>query len=241
MCYLACPVERAHDQVRLVRRQHDFQLHHSTRQIPPPNAPLIGRQRLIRGQCAAIPAAQPFELRARGDHRHLQQLRFGHRRCHAGERPRLCVRQLAHAQGLVDRRQLAESTCHPHLLARCRRVQPNTPGQPVRTRGSALFVPSTGLVELPNAGQQPVRSRIHMRRQVRYLPTQILDGQHSAKLNICSAICQGENASVCANSCARERRQESVAAGRRPTRFRATKGAETRSVACASSGVRQLQ
>jgi hypothetical protein len=59
MHHLAPPVERAQDQVRLIRRQHDLQLHHSPGQIPPPNASLLGRQRFVWGQGATIPAAEP--------------------------------------------------------------------------------------------------------------------------------------------------------------------------------------
>ena len=49
------------------------------------------------------------------------------------------------------------------------------------TTESALFVPLTRLVKQPYALEQPVRGRIQMRRQIRNLPTQILDGNHGEK------------------------------------------------------------
>ncbi len=137
--HLARPVERAQEQVRLVRRQHDFQPHHSAWQVPPPHAPLLGRKHLIRGERATVPPADTFKLRARGDHGQLEQLGFGIGRGHAGERPRLRVGQLAHAQGLVDCGQLAQRPRHPHLLARSSRIEPDTPSQPTCARGRSLF------------------------------------------------------------------------------------------------------
>jgi hypothetical protein len=41
-----------------------------------------------------------------------------------------------------------------------------------------LWFPSTFSIELANAFEQPVRGRIQVHRQLRYLLTQFLDGKH---------------------------------------------------------------
>jgi hypothetical protein len=41
-----------------------------------------------------------------------------------------------------------------------------------------LWFPSAFRIELANAFEQPVRGRIQVNRQFRYLPAQFLDGKH---------------------------------------------------------------
>ena len=48
----------------------------------------------------------------------------------------------------------------------------------MRTRHGPLGFPSAFSIELANAFEQPVRGRIQVNRQFRYLRTQFLDGKH---------------------------------------------------------------
>jgi hypothetical protein len=117
-------------------------------------------------------------LGAGGVHGGVEQLGLGRGRCHAGKGAHFRVGQLAGLQGGIHGGQLTECTRHAHLLARGGQVEPNSPRQPVRTRHGTLWFPSALSIELTNAFEQPVRGRIQVNRQFRYLITQFLDGKH---------------------------------------------------------------
>lgn len=46
-------------------------------------------------------------------------------------------------------------------------------------RHRPLLVPTTRLIEVPDAFEQLVRGRVDVHRQNRYLLTQFLDGEHA--------------------------------------------------------------
>jgi hypothetical protein len=63
----------------------------------------------------------------------------------------------------------------------------------VGARHRPLLVPTARLIKVPDAFEQPVRGRVDVHRQDRYLLTHFLDGEHADKLNICSVHRQAEN------------------------------------------------
>jgi hypothetical protein len=162
----ASPVDGLHDEVCLVGPERGFEPHHSVWQVAQAEHPLgVGR---VHGELSgtlsllaheltaqpAIPAANALQLSPGRKGRHLDQasLRLG--RGHPGDGPNLGIRDPSRRQRRVEGRQLPQRPRHPDLLARGRRVEPDSPGQPVRAALRPLMEPFLGPIELPDTRQQ---------------------------------------------------------------------------------------
>jgi len=86
-----------------------------------------------------------------------EQPLLGLRRGDARERPNLGVRQLAASECLRQTGQCTERPGHPDALARCARVEPDTPRQPGGAREEAR-VPASAGIEIADEVEQ-VRGR----------------------------------------------------------------------------------
>ena len=125
----------------------------------------------LRGRVdhAAQAAAELLELGSRAGASELGQLGLVLGGRDPGERPNLRVGKLATTKPVVEQRQLAEGTGHPHLLAGGAWVKTDAPGKPVGAAQRSLTLPFPAGIEGPHAGEQAMSGGVEVRGGARDL------------------------------------------------------------------------
>ena len=177
---LAGTIHRAQDEVGLVGREHDLELDHAAGQH---RGGARERSRAAAGHCRRSGRCGSHGTDVRAARRSRTRPAPAARASVSGVATRVSARTLAY-DSLPTFKAASMAGSLPSARATRTFSRAVAGSSPIRQASQCAHDtapcsrPATLLVELANAFEQPVRGRIEVHRQFRYLLTQFLDGEH---------------------------------------------------------------